>query len=125
MARSKTHVTVLGKLELDRKLALLPAVVEAGARAAVKSEVHELAEDLRDNAPVLTGNLKAGIRERTTKKGMSGSAVSTAPHTGFVVNGTSDTAAQDFMTPAAMRSEQRFPKTVRRSIEEQLGKVTK
>jgi len=116
---------VRGLVELQGKLRDMPDEVKSAARGAVKAETSEVAEDLRMSAPVLTGELRAGIRERYRQGGLSGQAVSTARHTTFVVNGTSDTEAQDFMTPAGERSRQRFPARAREAVSGAVRKAAK
>lgn len=121
----KQFVRVKGLDVLKGRLAKMPRLVDAGAVAATKVETHNVAEDLRDTAPVLSGAMKAGIRERIVNKGKTGRAVSTAKYTTFVVHGTSKQERNDFMTPAAERSRQRFPDVVRRETRAQLFKVAK
>jgi len=109
--------------ELVKKLAKLPKVIDAAGARAVKEETHEVANDMRRGAPVKTGALREGIQAEFDAKTITGRAASTARHTPFVVHGTSDTPANDFMTPAAERSRRRFPKRVRQVVKEELGKV--
>lgn len=117
-------VTISGLDQLDKRLAELPKVVERGALRAVRLETHDVAEDMRANAPVLTGELKRGIQEEIDAKTIEGRAVSTARHTTFVVHGTSDTSANDFMEPAGQRSRARFPQRAKAEVLKELGKVT-
>jgi HK97 gp10 family phage protein len=116
---------ISGLDQLDRNLKRLPHVIRAGARAAVKGETHDVAQEMRRDAPVLTGELRQGIQERLSDGGLEGHAVSTARHTTFVIHGTSENEANDFMEPAAQRSRRRFPQRVEKEIEKELGKVTK
>jgi HK97 gp10 family phage protein len=120
----RAKVTVSGLDELDKRLAELPRVVERGALRAVRVETHDVADDMRANAPVLTGELRQGIQEEVDTKAIEGRAVSTARHTTFVIHGTSDTPADDFMEPAAQRSRARFPKRAQAEVLKELGKVT-
>lgn len=117
-------VTVQGLDQLTKRLKALPKVVEAAAREAVLAETKEVAQDMRRNAPRDTGELVEGIQSEFNAKTITGKATSTARHTPFVVHGTSDTAANDFMTPAAERSRRRFRKRLTTSINAHLGKVT-
>jgi HK97 gp10 family phage protein len=121
----KAKIQITGLDDLHKNLRRLPQVVAAGARAAVKGETHDVAQEMRRDAPVLTGDLRQGIQERTSKGGLEGHAVSTARHTTFVIHGTSDTPANDFMEPAAQRSRRRFPKRVTKEIEDELGRLAK
>jgi HK97 gp10 family phage protein len=117
-------VTIKGLDELHAKLKRLPEILERAGARAVRAEVHEVAQDMRRDAPVLTGELKDGIQEEYDEATVTGKAVSTARHTQFVVHGTSDTPANDFMTPAATRARKRFPKRVTAEINREIGKIT-
>jgi HK97 gp10 family phage protein len=101
-------VQIKGLAELGRKLKALPEVVERAARAAVKEEVGEAADDLRRFAPVKSGELRRSVQEEIAKKGLSGTAAVTARHAEFVVHGTSDTPANDFVTPVVNAVRRRF-----------------
>lgn len=123
--RGSKQVTIKGLDELARKLKALPEIVEKASRAAVKAETDEVAQDMRRTAPRDSGELVEGIQSEFDAKTITGRAVSTARHTQFVVHGTSDTPANDFMTPAARRSERRFRGRVSDEIKEQLRKMTR
>lgn len=101
----------------------LPTAIERGSEAAVREETREIAQEMRNEAPVLTGELVAGIQAEF--RNGRGQAVSTARYTKYVVNGTSSTPAQDFMTGPAMRGRQRFPKTVVRNVRSEIRKAVK
>jgi HK97 gp10 family phage protein len=118
------RVTIKGLNELHAKLKRLPGILEAAGERAVKAEVDEVVQDMRRNAPVDTGELKAGIQGEYDSSSVTGKAVSTARHTPFVVHGTSETPANDFMTPAAERARRRFPKRVETEINREIGKIT-
>jgi HK97 gp10 family phage protein len=120
----RAKVTISGLDELDARLAELPKVIRRGALRATRAETHEVAEDMRANAPVLSGELKQGIQEEIDTKAIEGRAVSTARHTTFVIHGTSDTPANDFMEPAAQRSRIRYPKRAQEAVLKELRKVT-
>lgn len=129
MARKDT-VTVKGMDKLAKKLHELPEAVRDGARKAVKDETHELAEDMRRNAP--RGNpptepvtLVEGIQEEITADGLGGTAAATARHSPFVEHGTSDTPAQPFAQPAAERSRRRFRGRLEQEIGGSLKELTK
>lgn len=95
--------------EVDRlaaSLAAAPAVMTAGATVVVGDTVEQTASDARAFAPVLTGELHNGII--TEHRGLSGRVISTAGHSEYVEDGTSDTAPQPFMRPAAERNEARL-----------------
>jgi HK97 gp10 family phage protein len=124
MAGSK-HVKIQGIQELSRKLKALPEVVERAAKQAVQDETIAVAQDMRRNAPRETGNLADKIQAEIDSTKLTGKAVSTAPYTTFVVHGTSKTAANDFMTPAALRSGRRFPRRVREQVRTELKKLAK
>lgn len=118
-------VKIVGADVLEKKLRELPDVVARGGRAAVRAETHEVAQDMRRNAPRDTGRLVAGIQEEIAGKGgLTGRAVSTADYTTFVIHGTSKRPRNDFMSPAAERSRRRFPETLRQEVKRALKKVT-
>lgn len=88
--------------EVDRlasDLAAAPAKVTADCAVAVSRSAEELQQDARRFAPVLTGALREGIR--VEKAGLSASVVSTVRYADYVEYGTSDTAPQPYMRPAA------------------------
>lgn len=116
-------VRIKGLDELTKKLKALPEVVERAGGRATKEETDEVANDMRRGAPVKTGKLRRGIQSEYDPATITGRAVSTARHTPFVVHGTSDTPANDFMTPAAERSRRRYPKRVTEAIRADLGKL--
>jgi len=120
---STRHVNIKGLAELEAKLKKLPSLVETAGARAVKGETSDTANDMRRAAPVLSGDLRAGIQEEYDAKTHTGRAVSTADHTQYVVHGTSDTPANDFITPAAERARRRFPDRVRAEIKRELGKL--
>jgi len=123
MASGSSYVTIKGMPELSRKLKALPEVVMAAGRRAVKAQVEETADDMREGAPFKTGDLRRGINAEFNSKKITGRAVSTARHSPFVENGTSDTPAQPFVEPAAIRARQRFPKRVEAELKAALRKV--
>lgn len=103
---------------LERKLRALAKAIDKGAERGVKVGVSELADDMRKNAPVLTGALVKGIQERV--QGLKGSAVSTADHSEYVEHGTSSAPAQPFAQPAANRARKRYPQTMRDEVKREL-----
>jgi HK97 gp10 family phage protein len=119
------EVKIAGVKELSRKLKALPDVVERAARAAVKAETEAVADDMRRGAPRLSGKLAEGIQAEFDAKTITGKAVSTADHTKYVVHGTSDTPANDFMTPAARRSEKRLMQRVTDEVRAELRKLAR
>lgn len=122
----RQQVTIKGMDQLMRKLRALPEVVAVASARAVRDETEEVADDMRRDAPELTGALKAGIQAEYDASTITGRAVSTARHTTFVVHGTSDTPENDFMTPAAERSRNgRFRERVISEVRAELRKVTK
>lgn len=124
MAGSKS-VKIQGIEELSRKLKALPEIVERAAKQAVQDETLAVAQDMRRNAPRDTGNLADKIQAEIDSTKLTGRAASTAEYTTFVVHGTSKTAADDFMTPAARRSERRFPRRVREQVQRELKRIAK
>lgn len=120
---AKKGVTVRGMPELAKKLKALPEVVEAAARKATKAETEDVADDMRLGAPYDDGELHDSIGSEFNSKAITGRAVATARHAGFVENGTSDTPAQPFAEPAAERARRRFPERVEAEIKAALRKV--
>lgn len=120
---TKKTVSIKGMDELVRKLKALPEIVEAASRAAVKAETEEAADDMRAGAPFETGELRRGINAEFDPRTITGRAVSTASYSTFVEDGTSDTAAQPFVQPAAERARRRFPERVEGEIKAALRKV--
>lgn len=116
-------VTIKGLDELARKLKALPEVVDRAGARAVKAETDETANDMRRTAPRDTGELQESIRSEYSAKTMTGRAAATARHAEFVEHGTSDTAAQPFVEPAAERARRRFPARVKQEIKRELGKL--
>lgn len=123
MAR-RGNVTIIGRAALEARIAELPRAIDRGARQAIKEETAEVAEDMRAFAPELTGNLKSKIRVDLNLSQFEGFAVSGAPYTKYVVNGTSENQAQDFMTPAAELSRGRFRRRLIDEINAQLRGIT-
>lgn len=123
MPSGSSYVTIKGMPELSRKLRALPEVIEAAGRRAVKGQVEETADDMRAGAPFKTGELREGINAEFNSKTITGRAVSTARHSQFVENGTSDTPAQPFVEPAANRARRRFPERVEAELKAALRKV--
>ncbi len=118
MARpaARLKVRIVGADELDRKLQRMPEQVREGARRAVREEVDETADDLRRDAPVLTGNLRDSIKKRIAKKTLSGTVAITAKYAEFVIRGTEDTPANDFVTPVTEDTRRRFPDRLREAV---------
>lgn len=87
---------------LRNDLGIAPTRVGAAAHDAVGDFVTATARDARAFAPVLTGELKSGIRGQHL--GLVGEVVSEAPYSDYVEDGTSDTAPQPFMSPALERN---------------------
>jgi len=117
---TRGKVRIKGADVLDKKLRRLPEVVEAAAKKATKDETHETAQDLRRLAPVLSGDLRKSIQEEIAKKGMVGRAAITADYAKFVIHGTSDTPANDFMTPVEASVRRRFPDRLRDAVRAKL-----
>lgn len=116
-------VTITGEAELGRKIAELGGKVRRAALHAVQAETIEIAQDMRRNAPIKDGTLRDGIQSEVDAKALEGRAVSTAKHTKYVVHGTSDTPANDFMTPAVERSRRRFPGRLKDAVADEILKM--
>jgi hypothetical protein len=123
VASGRIKIRIKGAEVLDAKLRRMPAAFESGSREAVREEVHETAEDLRREAPVLSGNLRDTIREQVAKKGLTGSARITAKYAEFVIHGTSKQEANDFVTPVSLAAERRFPDRLRAAVRAQIKRL--
>lgn len=111
MARkSGLTIKVSGLDALMSELTGLPDKMRKGAERAVADETEEVTQEMRDSVPVVTGALRDGMQAEVD--GLSGRAVSTAPHSFAVESGTSRQPAQPFAQPAAERSRVRFPDRV-------------
>jgi HK97 gp10 family phage protein len=80
-------------------LAAAPAKATVGSVRAVSHSAQRVQRDARRFAPVRTGALRDGIE--VTDDGLSSSVVSTVRYADYVEFGTSDTAPQPYMRPAA------------------------
>ena len=116
-------VQIKGLPELEKKLKRLPEVVERAAREAVKGETDEAVEDLRRDAPVKEGDLRDSVQAEIDKGGLAGVAAVTARHAEFVVHGTSDTPANDFVTPVINDVRRRFPDRFTDELNAELRKM--
>lgn len=76
-----------------------PAKVTAGAVGDVSEAARDLQRNAQRFAPVLTGELREGIV--VSGRGLSATVSSTVRYAGYVEYGTSDTAPQPHMRPAA------------------------
>lgn len=116
-------VRIKGERELYAKLAKLPDRIDAANRRAIREQTDDTADDLRRNAPVLSGDLRRSIQEELLNKGLTGRAAITARHAQFVIHGTSDTPANDFVTPVVVRTEHAFPRRLRAEIKAELERM--
>lgn len=116
-------VQIKGLAELEKKLGQLPEIVERAARAAVEGEVDEAVEDLRASAPVDEGELRDSTQGEISKNGLDGTAALTAGHATYVVAGTSEMPARDFVTPVIIDVRQRFPDRFADELREQLRRM--
>lgn len=84
---------------LAADLRAAPAKVEAAAVRAVDRSADRVQRDAQRFAPVLTGALRQGIV--VDGHGLSVNVISTVSYADYVEYGTSDTAPQPYMRPAA------------------------
>lgn len=91
---------------LAADLGKAPAIVTAGSAVVVGRTVGQMTRDAQSFAPVLSGELRASIEGEF--HGLSGTVTAAARYAAYVEYGTSDTAPQPFMRPAADRNEPRF-----------------
>jgi HK97 gp10 family phage protein len=116
-------INIKGEGELYAKLRKLPEVIDKVNRRAVKDETDAIANDLRASAPVDTGELRDSIQEEILERGMTGRAAITARHAEFVIHGTSDTPADDFVTPVENDARARFPKRLTAELNEEIRRM--
>jgi HK97 gp10 family phage protein len=86
-------------MHLAADLAAAPAKVGAKSVHAVETSAQQTQRNAQRFAPVLTGRLREGIRVEAS--GLSAEVVSTVRYADYVEYGTSDTAPQPYMRPAA------------------------
>lgn len=84
---------------LAADLAAAPAKVQGESVGAVAKSARSVQRDAQRFAPVLTGLLRESIE--THGAGLTAEVVATARYSDYVEYGTSDTAPQPFMRPAA------------------------
>ena len=110
MARRRLKIDIEG---LDDAVA---AITEAGSAAhqaateALGEELDAVAEDMRDGAPYLTGDLRDSVEVENT--GLEGTVAATDEAADPQEHGTSRHPAQPFAGPAAATAEGRFPDRV-------------
>lgn len=91
---------------LAAALGVAAAKTIPAATAAVAETANDAAETARGLAPVDTGALRGSID--VTVSGLSAEVGSDIRYAGYVEYGTSDTAPQPFMGPAADQAEPAF-----------------
>ena len=94
------------KNTITRLKKLCAAVEKIGAEATIASAGH-CAELARNNAPVDTGELRASIGV-SAGGAYAASVIASAPHAAMVEYGTSKSAPQPFMMPAALSAAEGF-----------------
>lgn len=96
--------------DISKVVAELSTKARAAAEQAVGDETAQVGQDMRDGAPVDTGELQDSIV--TAHSGMEGTAEATARHAVFVEHGTSKMDAKQFALPAAEQARGRFVRRV-------------
>ena len=91
---------------LARGFALAPLAVNVAVKAMLRTEGHRTANDAKATVAKLTGATAASISVREYEKSVAVIAADEASP--YLEYGTSDTAPQPFMRPAADRAEQRI-----------------
>lgn len=105
---------VRGMANLNRKLTDLERSMHRGAAAGEKDTIDDLAEDWRREAPVLTGEHRAGIVE--TDDGVA----ATAEHSVYVEYGTRTHRAHGDGRAAAARAAASMPAKVAINVKRRL-----
>lgn len=108
------NVKAKGLNQLHRRLEELTDELRAAAEEAVAEEVAETADDMRELAPKDKLGLVESIVEEVD--GLTGYAKATAKHAWVPEWGTSTHEQQRYALPAAVRSQKRFPRRVRRKL---------
>lgn len=119
----KQGINIKGLADLEKKLRKLPDLVQTAGGRAVKAEAEEIRDDMKRGAPYRSGDLREKMQAEYDAKTVTGRAVATSEHAGFVEHGTEDTPAQPFAQPAADRARRRFPQRVRDEIKAELEKL--
>lgn len=129
-------VSIDGLDALRVKLTLLPGIVDKASKQTLEEQIHETAEDVRRAAPVKTGELKESVQEEAggrDSKGRflsgggarSGQVAITAPYAKYVIQGTSDTEANDFTAAPIEATRAEAPRRLRVNMEAGLKAITK
>ncbi len=103
---------------LADRLDRAPAKVRGRATKDLATWSRDTENAARAAAPVRSGELRDGIHARAL--GLAAEVVSEAPHSVYVEEGTSDTAPQPFMSPAADRTTPTFDKSFGGALEDYL-----
>lgn len=93
---------ILTPAQLAAELAIVASTIEARARLVEVEKARDVAETMRSLVPVDTGRLRDSISAEGNEAGP------TVPYASFVEFGTSDTAPQSFVWPAAEKHEKDF-----------------
>lgn len=118
-------IRIEGDKELLRLLRKLPEQIEGAVIETITDEVRQTTLDLREDTPVLSGELRDSTQGEVDRKNLAGTVAITARHAEFVIHGTSKQPANDYVTPVENRVRRRFPERLETNVTAALGKVTK
>lgn len=115
-------VRIEGMDRLLEKLERLPEVIDNVAGDALKEISEDGADDVRANAPVLSGNLKRSVQAESPK-GKKVQIAITADYAQYVIHGTSRQNANDFTALPIAHLEVSGPKTLYTHVKAALDKL--
>ena len=99
---------------LTARLVNIARAAEAAAHQAVAQAADETAQSARKFAPVDSGELRASISAETLSP-LEACVVAAAPHAAAVEFGTSCSAAQPFLLPAAQMQRAQLSRQARKA----------
>lgn len=105
---------IKGRRQLKAKLERLKDDVPAAAREAAEEEAGDLSENIRADAPVLTGHLRDSVEYDGPR------VIIGADYAAYVEDGTEHMDAQPFIEPNLRRSRESYPERVARAINREL-----
>lgn len=106
-------VRVTGLAQTRAALARVGAQIRAAAEEATDEAAEAMADQMRADVPVRTGQTRSEIGVRDgDQPGTKEVGAFDSDHGGYVEFGTEDTPAQPFVTPASEAERRRFPDRV-------------
>lgn len=121
--KSGVSVELEGLEELRAKLNELPEQTRVGAGRALEESAEAIADDMRDEVPVDSGNLQDSIRAEVDVDAFRaevGPEKAQAHYGYFIEFGTTSITPRPFAVPAGENERGRFPDRVRRYVTEEI-----